>query len=260
MLEHLKELWNYRMLLWLFVYRDIKARYKHTTLGITWVIIQPLFLMFVLTLVFSHFFNVATSGVPYPIFSYVALLPWIFISKIVSTTGNKFIINQSLITRIYFPREIIPLSEVVSGLIDFGFASIVFILMAFFYHVSFTPALLFLLIIIPIQIILSSGLALIVSVLSVLFRDLQFAIPLVTQLWMYASPVIYSVHNLQERYKVLFYINPLTGIIEGYRDILIYGNSPDFSYLLSSLGFSLLFLLFGYWFFKKLEYTLIDIM
>lgn len=259
MINHLKELYQYRQLLLVFVYRDIKARYKHTSLGIAWAIIQPLFLMFIFTLVFSYFFKVSTGGVPYPIFSYVALLPWTFISKVFSNSGSKFINSRKIITRIYFPREIIPLSEVISALVDFAFGSLVFIVMIFYYKISLTLSLVFLILILPIQILLACGLALLSTVFTALFRDLQFAMPLLTQLWMYASPIIYSVHSLQKRFQIYFYFNPTTGIIDGYRDILVHGRFPDFSYLGSSLLFSLLLFWLGYWLFKRLEPTLLDI-
>ncbi len=260
MIKHLKELYKYKSLLFVFVYRDIKARYKRTSIGIAWAIIQPLFLMLVFTLVFSHFFKVNTGGKPYPIFSYIALLPWTFISRSLLSSGTQFVGYRGLITRIYFPREIIPLTTVLSALVDFAFGSIVFIFMLFYYQISLTPAAFFILLLLPIQIVLAIGLALIASAMSVLFRDLQFAIPLLTQLWMYGSPIIYSVRNLQPRFKSFFYFNPVTGIVDGYRDCIINGQIPDLGYLSSSAIFSLLILFFGYWFFKKLEYFVIDIM
>lgn len=260
MQKQFKELFNYRSLLYIFVYRDYKAKYKHTVLGIAWSIIQPLFLMLIFTLVFSHFFKVNTGGKPYPVFSFVALLPWTFISSVVNSAGNKFVGSRPIISRIYFPREIIPLSTVVSSLLDSFFATFVFILMLLFYKIPITPLFLFILIILPVQILLASGLSLIMSVMSVLFRDLHFAMPLLIQIWMYASPVIYSVHNLQDKFKPLFYFNPLTGIIDGYRNIILDGKPPDFSYLASSAIFSVLVFIVGYRVFKKLEYTLVDIM
>lgn len=260
MINQLKKLYTYRSLLYVFVYRDFKARYRHAALGITWAIIQPLFLMFIFTLVFSHFFKVSTGGIPYPIFSYVALLPWTFLSKTLTTSGNKFIGSRALITKVYFPREIIPLSTVISAIIDFAFGSLVFIFMLFYYKISFTPFMFFIPLILPLQIILALGLALLSSVLMVLFRDLQFAIPLFARLWMYASPIIYSVHNLQKHYKILFYFNPTTGIIESYRDSIIYGRMPDIGYLISSAVVSLLLFIISYWLFKRLEHLLIDIL
>lgn len=260
MIKHLKQLYSCRALLFVFVYRDIKARYKHTSLGIAWAIIQPLFLMFIFTLVFSYFFKVSTGGVPYPVFSYVALLPWSFISRVVSASGINFVGSRGLITRIYFPREIIPLSAVVSSLVDMAFGAVVFALMLIYYRIPPTLALLLVFLILPIQILLASGLALLSSVLMSLFRDLEFAMPLLIQLWMYASPVIYSVHNLQKRFKILFYFNPTTGIIEGYRDSIIHGRIPDLGYLGTSTVWALLIFIFGYWVFKRLEYLIVDIM
>ncbi|OGY18497.1 MAG: hypothetical protein A3F04_02025 [Candidatus Chisholmbacteria bacterium RIFCSPHIGHO2_12_FULL_49_9] len=260
MIAHLRELYTYRSLLFAFVLRDYKARYKHTSLGIAWAIIQPLFLMFVFTLVFSIFFKVNTGGVPYPVFSYVALLPWTFISKAFSVSGQKFISSRGLITKIYFPREIIPLSVVLSNLIDFGFGTLVFILMFIYYRIPLSPSLVFLLVLFPMQILLATGLSLLGSVLSALFRDLEFAMPLFIQIWMYASPVIYSVRNLQSRFHLFFYFNPVTGIIDGFRDAIILGRVPDLRYLATSFVISVFIFFFGYWMFKRLEYVLVDIL
>lgn len=260
MIKHLKELYEYRSLLFAFVYRDIKARYKHTSLGIAWAVIQPLALMFVFTIVFSHFFKVNTGGAPYPVFSYVALLPWIFLSKSFRTSGASFIGSRKLISRIYFPREIIPLSTVLSALVDFAFGSLIFVLMLLYYKIPLTSSFSFILILLPLQIILASGLALLSSVLTALFRDLEFALPLLVQIWMYASPVIYSVRNLQERFRIFFYFNPTTGIFDGYRDSIVNGRLPDLGYLTASFIISLGFLFFGYWLFKRVEYLVVDIM
>lgn len=259
MIKNLKELYEYRSLLWVFAYRDIKARYKQTSIGISWAIIQPMFLMFVFTLVFSHFFKVNTGGKPYPVFSYVALLPWTFLSRTITASGNQFLGSRSLITRIYFPREIIPLSTALSALVDFAFGSLVFILMLFYYHIPFTPAFLFILLILPVQLLLAGGLSLFSSAMMALFRDFEFAMPLLTQLWMYASPIIYSVHNLQPRFQSLFYLNPVTGIVDSYRTSILDGQIPDLGYLGSSALISLLLFISAYWLFKKVEYFVVDI-
>lgn len=260
MIDNLKELWQYKYLVHTFVMRDIKARYKQTSIGILWAVIQPMFLMFIFTLVFSYFFKVDTGGKPYPIFSYVALLPWMFISRVLTASGNQFLSSQGLITRVYFPREIIPLSATLSALVDFAFGSLVFILMLFYYHIPLTPTFLFVLIILPIQVLLATGLSLFSSAMVSLFRDFEFALPLLTQLWMYASPIIYSVHNLQPRFQSFFYLNPVTGIVDGYRSSILNGQVPDLGYLGSSALISLLLTITAYWLFKKVEYFIVDIL
>jgi lipopolysaccharide transport system permease protein len=260
MWKSLGELWEYRQLVWVLVLRDIKARYKHTTVGIAWAVIQPLFLMFVFTLVFSRFFNVSTGGVPYPVFSYVALLPWTFISRVMAASGSQFIGSRGLITKIYFPREVIPMSSVLSALVDFGFGVLVLVLMMIYYQIGLTSSLWWVIVILPTQLLLALGLAFFSSATMALFRDLQFAMPLLTQLWMYASPVIYSVRNLQPEYKVWFYLNPLTGIVDGYRDCVVGGRVPDLGYLTASVVMAVLAFVVGYWLFKKVEYFVVDIM
>ena len=260
MIEHFKELYSYRALLTAFVVRYLKARYRHTSLGIAWAIIQPLFLMFIFTLVFSYFFKVSTGGPPYPIFSYVALLPWTFISKTFSASGSKFVGSRGLISKIYFPREIIPFSIVLSGLVDFFFGSLVFIAMLVYYQIPISVSFLYLLLLLPTQIILATGLSLLGSVLTALFRDVEFAMPLFIQIWMYASPVIYSVRNLHERFRPFFYINPATGILDGYRDSIILGRNPDFGFLVTSFLISVATFFVAYWLFKRLEYLVVDIL
>lgn len=257
--KNLYQIYQYRSLFNVFVFRDFKARYRYAGLGSAWAVLQPLSLMIILTIVFSRFFKVETNGIPYPIFSYSALLPWMFISKILTSSGNQFMGNRKLITRIYFPREIIPLSTVGTTLIDFSFGIIVFLMMLMIYQIPVNANILFVFLILPVQILLGIGIALLTTVLTALFRDLQFVIPLLVQIWMYASPVIYSVHNLQSKYLWFFYLNPLTGIIEGYRDVIIKGQLLSGDFLISSVLISLILTLVSYSLFKRLEPLIVDI-
>src|SRR3989344_3052433 len=208
MKEHLMELWQYKNLIWLFVQRDLQARYKQTFLGVGWAVIQPLFLMLVFSLIFDKFLKVDSSGIPYPIFSYAALLPWLFISRSMNVGG-------------------------------WG---------------------LFLVFLVPMMILLAGALALIVSTLTAIFRDLQFAMPLFVQLWMYASPVIYGLQGIQKTYLPLFYLNPAAGIIDSFRRVILLNQAPNWGLLASSGIWAVGLFVFGYWLFKKLEGFVIDIL
>jgi len=260
MRDHLKELWQAKNILWMFVSRDLKARYRNTTLGIAWAIIQPLFLMLIFTLLFDKFFNVSTGGVSYPVFSYAALLPWTFFSRIMSASGTNFSGSRGILTKIYFPREVIPFSVVLSSLIDFGFASIVFIVMLAIANIPIRLTVVFVMLLLPVQIVLGLAISLLFATIGILFFDFKFAIPLLTQLIMYASPIVYSVHNLQTKYIPFFYLNPLTGIIESYRQSIVMGRWPDMSFFLTSVGFAFFAFIVSYWIFKKLEYFFVDVL
>jgi lipopolysaccharide transport system permease protein len=255
----LKELWQFRELITTFVWRDLKTRYRQTSLGIMWTIIQPLFMTIVFTVIFSKFLKVSTNGIPYPVFSYLALATWTFISRSIASGPTNIIANYGIFAKVYFPREVIPLSSIISALIDFFVASLVYLLLLAIYGVSLSWHLIFLPVILLAQIMLAIALTLFSAGTTVIFRDLQFAYPFFIQLLMYGSPIIYSVRNLQEKYKLLFYFNPITGIVEGYRSIFLYHEVPNFIYLGISIGFSLIFLPLSYWLFKRIERYLADV-
>lgn len=259
MFKNLKELYRFRHLLYIFTARDILGRYKQAFIGILWAVVQPLFLMIIFTVVFSKFLKVSSGNIPYPVFSYVALLPWTFIRRSLTASSKSLLSFKSIITKIYFPREIAPLSIVMSSLIDFFIGLLVFLGLLLYYKIGFSWYFAFLLILIPLQILLASALALFISSLTVFFRDLEFAIPLFIQLWLYASPVIYSVNNIKGDLKFLFYLNPSVGIIESYRQTILLKTWPQWDFLLVSFIFSTAFFIFSYWFFKKTEKQFIDI-
>jgi len=260
MKEHLMGLWQYKNLIWLFVQRDLQARYKQTFLGVGWAVIQPLFLMLVFSLIFDKFLKVDSSGIPYPIFSYAALLPWLFISRSMNVAATSLIGFKALVTKVYFPREIVPLSIMVSSLVDFAIGSLVFFIMLLHFKVDVGGWGLFLVFLVPMMILLAGALALIVSTLTAIFRDLQFAMPLFVQLWMYASPVIYGLQGIQKTYLPLFYLNPAAGIIDSFRRVILLNQAPNWGLLASSGIWAVGLFVFGYWLFKKLEGFVIDIL
>ncbi len=255
-----KELWKYRSLILLFVERDLQARYKQTFLGIGWSILQPLLMMMVLTVIFANFLKVDSGGVPYPIFSYAALVPWTFVSRSLTASSVGLLTYKSLITKIYFPREIIPLSMVLSSLVDFFLASCVFVLMMIVTRTGVGLNVLYVLMLIPAQLLLAAALALLMSFLGALLRDLQFVLPFLIQIWMYATPVIYGLQSITSKYMWLFYFNPLAGIIDGYRRTVLFNQPPDWSLFGASLAFSVVLFLVAYLLFKKVEGFLIDVL
>ena len=257
--QQLKELYQYRYLVSTFVIRDIKARYRQTSLGVAWAIIQPLLLTGIFTIIFSKFLKVSTGGVPYPIFSFIALAAWTFISRSITAGSENLIGNSGFITKIYFPREVFPLATVLSSLIDFTVSSLVSLLLLIVYKIPFTWHLIFIPLVFCIQILLAISFALVASAITVLFRDLQFAFPFLVQILMYGSPVIYSTRNLQQNLQIFFYLNPITGIIEGYRSILLYHEIPNLIYLGISFSFSFILLTSSYLLFKRIEKYLADV-
>lgn len=259
MLTYLKELYLYRELLWVLTVRELKVRYKQTFLGIAWAIVQPLALMMIFTLVFSYFTSVNSEGIPYPIFSYVALLPWTFFQTAIQFGSMSIVNNSGLVTKVWFPREILPLSSLLAALIDFSVAGILLVFLLAYYHTPITLQLLWIVLLIPIQMVISAGVVLISSALVVLFRDLKFIIPLALQVLFYATPVIYSINVIPDRFFKLILANPLTGLIDSYRKIFLFGQPPNFYHLISSVVGGFILLIFGYWLYKRVDKRFADI-
>jgi lipopolysaccharide transport system permease protein len=254
----LRGLWAYRELLYFLTWRDVKVRYKQTLLGAAWAIIQPLFTMIIFSLLFGRLAGIKSDGLPYPIFAYAGLLPWTFFSNAVTASGNSLVGSSTLITKIYFPRIIIPSAAVAAGLVDFGLSFLVLIPLMFYYGVSITPNLLFL----PLMVLLITFLALAVgmwmSALNVKYRDIRYALPFVIQLWMFASPVIYPASMLRGKLKLVLTLNPLTGIIENFRSALV-GTEMKWSSLAISAAITLVLFVCSAYAFKRMERTFADL-
>ncbi|HKR59205.1 MAG TPA: ABC transporter permease [Pyrinomonadaceae bacterium] len=214
---NLRELWTYRELLLFLIWRDIKVRYKQTVIGAAWAVLQPLLLMLIFTFFFARFAGVKPVGAPYPLFAYAGLLPWTFFANAVTNSGNSLIGNTNLITKVYFPRILIPVAAVAASLLDFGIASVFLILLMFYYSTGLHVEFLLLPVLIALVTLLASGVGILLAALNVKYRDIRYALPFLIQLWLFASPVIYPVPN---RWRWLLAINPMTAIIEGFRSAL----------------------------------------
>lgn len=259
MLTNLTRLYNARDLLFSWTSRTIRGRYQQSVLGGLWAIIQPAASVAIFSIIFTKFVPVDTGGIPYPVFSYVAVVPWTFFSSSLVDMSNSLVQNMTLVTKIYFPREALPIAAMLARLLDFGIsAGLLIILMVIFRVPLYLPGLLMLPVIILIQIALITGLGLIAAALNIFYRDVQPLLTLIVQLWFYASPIIYPVTMVPERYRTLYFLNPMAGIIEAYRAVLLHQQMPD-TYLYSAAGVSLLILIAGYWFFKRVEYLFADI-
>jgi len=259
MISYLKQLYKYRQLLWILTQREIKVRYKQTTLGILWAVLQPLSLMLIFTLVFSYFTKINSEGIPYPIFSYVALLPWTFFQTAVQFGSMSVVNNSGLVTKVWFPREILPLSSLLAALVDFLISATLLIGLMIYYHTPITLYIFWLLLLVPLQMIITAGVNLLLAALVVIFRDLKFVIPLGLQLLFYATPIIYSINIIPDRFFKLVLANPLTGLVDSYRKILLQGQPPNFYYLSSSAIAGVMLIIAGYWFYKRVDKKFADI-
>jgi len=254
-----RDLLQARELLWMWTLRDVKVRYKQSIVGIGWALLQPLTLMLVFSVVFSLVVRVSTGDVPYPLFSYTALLPWTFFSTSLAMGIPSLVNNMNLVTKVRMPREILPMATVLASLVDFSIASVVFVGMILFYRVSLQWTALWVLPLLGIQIILTTGVVLLGSALNVLYRDIRFVVPLATQIWMYASPIIYPVDLIPERLRPFYFLNPMAGLIEGHRAAILRGTTPDLLALALALVVSIVVLVVGYRTFKRLEPTFADL-
>ena len=255
----LKAIWHYRELLYFLVWRDVKVRYKQTAIGVGWAIFQPLMTMLIFTVVFGNFAKVPSDSLPYPIFAYTALLPWNNFAQAIGRSGVSLVGNANLISKVYFPRLIIPLSAAVAPLVDFAMAFVILLAMMAWFGIAPTWGVLAL----PLFLLLALATALAVglwlSALDVRYRDVGYTIPFVVQIWMYASPVAYPVSLVPERWRLLYSLNPMAGVIEGFRWALLGKGNPDFGVMTASAVVVMALLLGGIVYFRRMERTFADV-
>jgi lipopolysaccharide transport system permease protein len=263
---NLKEIWNFRELIFFLIWRDIKVRYKQTVLGATWAIIQPFLTMVVFTIFFGKLAKVPSDNIPYPIFSYSGLLPWGLFVKGLADAGHSLISHRAMITKIYFPRLVIPFSSVLSGIVDFGLAFIVLIGIMIYYHfipgstyqINLTPAILALPLFIILALITALGVGLWLSALNVIYRDINYILPFLTQFWLFITPIAYPSSMIPEKWQLLYAINPMTGVVEGFRWTLLGTETAPGPMLAVSTTISLIILISGLFYFRRMERTFAD--
>jgi lipopolysaccharide transport system permease protein len=255
----LRELWRYREMLFFFTWRDIKVRYRQTVLGAAWAVLQPVLTMVIFSIIFGTLAKLPSQGIPYPIFTFTALLPWQLFAFALTSSSNSLIENQQLITKVYFPRLIIPISSVIAGLVDFFIAFVILILMMLFYGIAPTAAILTLPLFLFLALASATGVGLWLSALNVEYRDIRYVVPFLTTFWMYATPIAYSSELIPGKWRWLFSLNPMTGVVEGFRWALLGKSALDLPSLLVSAAAVAVIFVTGLYYFKRVETGFADV-
>jgi len=253
-------LWEFRELFYFLVWRDVKIRYKQTIIGAAWAIVQPVMTMVIFTVIFGNFAKIPSDGLPYAIFSYTALLPWNYFSQAIARSGDSLVGDANLIKKVYFPRLMIPLASVSSPLVDFFISFLVLLAMLAWFGITPGWGVLVLPLLLVLVFMTALAVGLWLSPLNARYRDVRYAIPFLIQLWMYASPVVYSVNIVPEKWRMLFSLNPLAGVIEGFRWALLGKGDPAIGAIMISACVVLMLLLGGIFFFKRMERYFVDVL
>jgi lipopolysaccharide transport system permease protein len=255
----LRELWRYRELLYFLTWRDIKVRYKQTALGAAWAVIQPFFTMVVFSLFFGRLAKVPSDGVPYPIFSYVALVPWTFFANGLGGSTNSLVGSSNLIKKVYFPRLAIPLATVLSEAVDFAIAFAVLLAMMLYFGITPTANVVWLPSLVLLAVVTSLGVGLWLSAINVQYRDVRYVVPFITQFWMFATPIAYPSSLLDSRWRTIYALNPMVGVVEGFRWALLgTDTAPGPMIAVSSLA-AVAMLVSGAFYFRRMEKTFADV-
>lgn len=255
---NLRELWAYRELLVVLAQRDLKVRYKQTVLGAAWAIIQPLTTMLLFSLVFGRLAKIPSDGLPYPIFVYAGLLPWTFFANALSGSGNSLVGSQHLISKVYFPRLIIPLASISTSLVDFAISSLILLALMIYYGIGWSMNLLAVPMLVVAVIFIALGVGTLLSALTVTYRDFRYVVPFMVQFWMYATPVIYPASLFPQKWQWVLYLNPMAGLIEGFRSAFL-GRPFDFTGIAISMTVAVVVFVFGIFYFEKMERRFADI-
>lgn len=258
MIKSISSLISYRDLLITWVYRTVRARYQQSVLGGLWAIIVPVAQTVMFSVIFTYFIPVNTGGIPYIVFSYTALLPWTLFSSSITDMVDSLVGNINLVSKIYFPREVLPISSLLSRFVDFMIGFIVLLILMFYYRMPVSAYWLFLPVIILIQLSLSLGIGLTGAAVNVFYRDVRHVFVLGLQIWFYASPIIYPVSSIPSNLQTIYYLNPMAGIIEAYRSVLLYGQLPSPTLVFSACE-AVIILLISYLFFKRVEKQFADV-
>ncbi len=255
---NLGDLWKYRELIYFLTWRDIKVRYKQTLLGAAWAILQPLLSMLVFTIFFGGLLRVSSEGQPYPVFSYTALLPWGLFSKALTDAGRSLVINRNMITKVYFPRLVVPISSVLSGVVDFLIAFLVLLGMIVYFKIAPTSAVWTLPLFLILALITALGVGLWLSALNVIYRDVGYLLPFLTQFWFYITPVVYSSSEIPEQWRLIYALNPMVGVVEGFRWALLSKETEPGPMVAVSAAIAVIILVTGMFYFRRMERTFAD--
>jgi len=255
----LDELWQYRELLYFLAWRDIKVRYKQTALGAAWAIIQPFFTMVVFSIFFGKLAKMPSDGIPYPIFAYAALVPWSFFSNGLNQSANSLVGSANLIKKVYFPRLVVPISSVISGVFDFILAFLVLLGLMLYYGMFPTLNIVWLPFLLLLTLITSLGVGLWLSALNVQFRDVRYTVPFLTQFWLFATPIAYPSSLLSQPWRTLYGINPMVGVVEGFRWALLGTDTAPGPIIIVSSAVALALLVGGTFYFRRMEKTFADV-
>ena len=253
------ELWAYRELLFLFAWRDATVRYKQSVIGVAWAVLQPLLMVLIFTLIFGRFAGLPSEGVPYSVFALCGLLPWNYFARALADSSNSLVGSTHLVSKVYFPRLVLPLSRVFSGLIDFAITFLLLLGFLAWHRIVPTKAVLLLPAFVVLAILTSLAAGLWLTALNVRYRDVSFVVPFLVQFWMYASPVAYSSEIVPERWRTLYALNPMASVVSGFRWALLGGRAPDGAMIAASLAIVVLLLVSGLYYFRQTEHTLVDV-
>ena len=258
-MESVKELWRYRELLYFFAWRDIKVRYRQAAFGAAWAVIQPLLTMIIFSLLFGRVAHIDTGNVPYPIFVFCGLLPWTYVSGVLGFASLSLVSNEPLLTKVYFPRVFLPFGSVLAGLLDFLIGSILLVGLMFYYHVRAGWFLLLIPFVVLAMGLLTAGVSMVAAALSVRYRDVRYALPFLIQVWMFATPIVYPVAVIPERFRPILALNPCWGIVVGLRACLFRGLPFDFRLMGVSLAIAMMVFVLGAFYFRKAEKSFADV-
>ena len=255
---NLRELWEYRELLFFFAWRDIKVRYRQTVLGVLWAIIQPFLTMVIFNLFFGRLANIPSDGVPYPVFSFAALVPWTFFANALTQASNSLVLSGNMLKKIYFPRLALPIATVVAGVVDFALAFIVLLGIMLYYGLVPTANIIWLPFFALLALVTSIGVSLWLSAMNVQFRDVRYTIPFLTQAWLFVTPIAYPSSLLPESLRIVYGLNPMAGVVEGFRWALLGTTAPGSMMIVSSVV-ALILLVSGAFYFRRMEQSFADV-
>jgi lipopolysaccharide transport system permease protein len=257
--ETLTEFWQYRELLYFFAWRDIKVRYRQAAFGAAWAVIQPLLNMIIFTLLFGRVAHFQSGNIPYPIFVYCALLPWTYISGVLGVASMSLVNNDPLLTKVYFPRALLPAGSVLAGLLDFVIGSFLLVGLMFYYHVHAGWALLLSPLVVLLMVLLTMGVSMVTAALNVRYRDVRYALPFLIQVGMYATPIVYPASVIPQRFRPILALNPCWGIVDGLRACLFPGQPFNFELIGTSVVIALLVFVLGAYYFHRAEKSFADV-